>query len=124
MIEVGRHHGVGDLQVGQAEALPLPDNSADLIVSTMSFHHWQDQAGGVREVVRVLRDNGHFVLVDVRSPALLARFAPRRMLTSQARAQLLTGAGLEIELQRGLFWSRIVLLTVAVKRTPTRTDGD
>ena len=34
--------------VGQAESLPLPDASIDLALSTMSFHHWANQAQGVR----------------------------------------------------------------------------
>ena len=40
---------------GMAEALPLQDASVDLALSTTSFHHWQDQAAGIREIARVLR---------------------------------------------------------------------
>src|ERR1700690_1814843 len=38
-----------------AEHLPLENASVDLATSTTSFHHWSDQAQGVREAVRVLR---------------------------------------------------------------------
>ncbi len=41
-----------------AEALPLQDASVDLALSTFSFHHWQDQAAGLREIARVLRPGG------------------------------------------------------------------
>ena len=49
----------------RAEELPFPDGSFDLVVSTMSFHHWQDQRRGLAEVRRVLVPSGVFVLTDV-----------------------------------------------------------
>jgi ubiquinone/menaquinone biosynthesis C-methylase UbiE len=49
----------------RAEDLPLPDGSFDLVVSTMSFHHWQDQQRGLNEVRRVLVPDGVFILTDV-----------------------------------------------------------
>jgi len=48
-----------------AEQLPLADGSVDLATSTTSFHHWSDQAQGVREAVRVLRAGGLFILADM-----------------------------------------------------------
>jgi len=48
-----------------AEHLPLENGSVDLVTSTVSFHHWSDQAQGVREAVRVLRPGGRFVLADM-----------------------------------------------------------
>lgn len=44
--------------VGKAEALPLPDNSVDLLVSRGSIFFWTDPAQGLREVRRVLRPGG------------------------------------------------------------------
>ncbi len=58
----------GEFYVASAESLPLPDASVDLVLSTMSFHHWQDQAQGVREVARVLRPGGRFYLADTCPP--------------------------------------------------------
>ena len=37
----------------------------DLVVSTMSFHHWADQRRGLREARRALTPDGRFVLTDV-----------------------------------------------------------
>jgi ubiquinone/menaquinone biosynthesis C-methylase UbiE len=54
--------------VGAAETLPAPDASVDLALSTASFHHWQDQAAGLRQVARVLRPGGVFVLGDLVFP--------------------------------------------------------
>jgi Methyltransferase domain len=34
---------------GQAEQLPLADETFDLVVSTTSFDHWQDQRAGLAE---------------------------------------------------------------------------
>jgi len=53
-----------------AAALPLEPESADAAFSTMSFHHWGNQALGIREVARVLRAGGIFVLADVYIPLL------------------------------------------------------
>ena len=43
---------------------PFEDGSFDLAVSTMSFHHWADQAKGLAEIARVLRPGGAFLLAD------------------------------------------------------------
>ena len=50
---------------GAGRALPLENDSVDLATSTTSFHHWSDQAQGVREAVRVLRRGGLFILADM-----------------------------------------------------------
>ena len=47
-----------------AEHFPLKATSVDLVTTTMSFHHWSDQAQGVSETCRVLRQGGFFVLAD------------------------------------------------------------
>jgi ubiquinone/menaquinone biosynthesis C-methylase UbiE len=63
MVRMARRQGL-EAAVGSAEALPLPDGSFDLAVTTMSFHHWGDQASGLAEVRRVLSPGGHLLLVD------------------------------------------------------------
>lgn len=50
---------------GTVEQLPLPDGHFDLIVSSLSFHHWADQRRGLVEAGRVLAPDGFFVLVDL-----------------------------------------------------------
>ena len=50
---------------GSAERLPLPDDHFDLVVSSLSFHHWSDQRRGLVEARRVLSADGFFVLVDL-----------------------------------------------------------
>jgi ubiquinone/menaquinone biosynthesis C-methylase UbiE len=65
------------LQVSSADALPLEDASCDVVVSTVSFHHWSDQAAGLREVARVLRPGGRVVLVDFVTGGALAPLTRR-----------------------------------------------
>jgi ubiquinone/menaquinone biosynthesis C-methylase UbiE len=49
-------------QSGSGEAIPLPDDSVDLIFMSMSFHHFKDQKLAARECRRVLRDGGVAIL--------------------------------------------------------------
>jgi len=58
----------GTFYISMAESLPLPDASVDLVLSTASFHHWADQAEGVRQVARALRAGGYFCLADIVPP--------------------------------------------------------
>jgi ubiquinone/menaquinone biosynthesis C-methylase UbiE len=48
-----------------AEHLPLKNDTVDLVTSTTSFHHWSNQAEGVREAVMVLRQEDLFILADL-----------------------------------------------------------
>jgi ubiquinone/menaquinone biosynthesis C-methylase UbiE len=50
--------------IAGAEKLPFSDAHFDLVVTTVSFHHWADQQQGLHEVRRVLRNGGLFVLTD------------------------------------------------------------
>lgn len=55
-----------DFRTGDAEATPFADGSLDLVVSTLSLHHWSDPAAVLREVARILRPGGAFVIFDLR----------------------------------------------------------
>jgi len=59
-----------------AERLSFADAGFDLILSTNSFHHWEDKAMGIAEIARVLRSGGHLVLADPSRSAGYAR-SPR-----------------------------------------------
>ena len=48
-----------------AEHLPFEGGEFDLVTSTVSFHHWQDQQEGLNEIGRVLAPRGSVVLVDM-----------------------------------------------------------
>lgn len=100
---------------GLAEALPLPDASVDLVFSTISSHHWHDQAIGVREIARVLRPGGHFILADFVWPRGLA-WLPLHGTgqSASARQRHFTAAGLSIERQQTIVYP-LILATLAVR---------
>jgi ubiquinone/menaquinone biosynthesis C-methylase UbiE len=49
-------------------SLAFPDRSFDLVVSTMSMHHWADPGAGLPDIGRVLRP-GARALVWTSGPA-------------------------------------------------------
>ena len=90
--------------LGSAEALPLLDYSVDLALSTLSFHHWQDHAAALSEIVRVLRPGGYFILVDVSAPQWLGQIVKHATgLSQQSIYHLFQNAGFQIEGQQPLF---------------------
>jgi ubiquinone/menaquinone biosynthesis C-methylase UbiE len=54
-------------RVGDVAALPFAHNSVDLVVSTLSLHHWDDPAAGLNEIVRVLAPGGQAWIYDFRT---------------------------------------------------------
>jgi ubiquinone/menaquinone biosynthesis C-methylase UbiE len=64
--------------VGDVAHLPYPDDTFDLVVSSMSQHHWADVRGAVREVRRVLRPGGQAWIYDARIALHRATAAARR----------------------------------------------
>jgi ubiquinone/menaquinone biosynthesis C-methylase UbiE len=56
--------GTIGFQQGMAEELPFPDDSFDLVFSTMTFHHWNDQGRGIAEIARVLTPRGRWLLAE------------------------------------------------------------
>jgi ubiquinone/menaquinone biosynthesis C-methylase UbiE len=52
-------------QQATAEALPFHDSQFDLVFSTLTFHHWEDQAKGIREISRVLAPGGRWLVADL-----------------------------------------------------------
>ena len=50
---------------GNAEELPFLDNSFDILFSRLAFHHFTDIESIFREMVRVLKPGGKFVLIDM-----------------------------------------------------------
>jgi ubiquinone/menaquinone biosynthesis C-methylase UbiE len=51
-----------------ATALPIASRSADVVTSRLAAHHFADAAGAFREITRIMRPGGLFVLVDNYAP--------------------------------------------------------
>ncbi len=68
MVEIARRrsHEFANVEfvVGGAEQLPFPDASFDRVWTIHAFHHWEDQAAGIAETLRVLRPNGRFLVIE------------------------------------------------------------
>lgn len=82
MISVARQKSLDkgltiDFRVGAIEALPFPDESFDVVTSSLMMHHLPEhlQVKGVAEIYRVLRPGGRLLVADFRRPnaSLLSR---------------------------------------------------
>ncbi len=83
------HHGLEiEFDEGMSTALPYPDASFDLVVSTLFFHHLADDAKRetATELVRVLRPGGRIVVGDLGRPQ-----DPLMRAVVRATVQLLDG---------------------------------
>ena len=98
--EAARLNSKGNFKVGFAENIPLPDASADIIVSSLSFHHWADQQKGIYEIARILRPNGLFCLAD--HSLSIAKHFGENVKTSKEKKEMMANAGLEVRQQRGM----------------------
>jgi ubiquinone/menaquinone biosynthesis C-methylase UbiE len=100
MVEAARRQDIAgaELLVGDAQRLPFADGSVDLVVTTMSFHHWRDQPAGLREVRRVLRPSACVLIADITLqwwmiPFAVVSGARRRVHTLAEFQRLFTDAG-------------------------------
>jgi ubiquinone/menaquinone biosynthesis C-methylase UbiE len=83
------------VEEGDVTRLPFPDNAFDVVVSSISLHHWDDVAAAAPELARVLRPGGRVHIYDF-------PFAPVEELGAAA-------------------WTRSVLCGQPPERTPFRT---
>ncbi|MBF6301703.1 class I SAM-dependent methyltransferase [Nocardia amamiensis] len=78
MIEIAERTlaGRAEFSVGDVGALPYPDDSFDLVVSSLSLHEWPEVDRAIAELARVLRPGGTVAIYDFRfvpaAPALSA----------------------------------------------------
>lgn len=66
----GARRGLASLGIkeGVAEALPFEDRRFDWVVTRLSAHHWSDVPKALREVRRVLKDDGALTIIDILAP--------------------------------------------------------
>jgi ubiquinone/menaquinone biosynthesis C-methylase UbiE len=63
--------------VADVADLPYPEDTFDLIVSTLSQHHWADVSAGMRELLRVGKPTGQIWIYDIRFALRRAEAATR-----------------------------------------------
>jgi len=113
---------------GDAQRLPFADGTVDFAVSSLSLHHWVDPRVAFREVHRILKPGGQFLLFDLRrdgprffyyalklGQALLAPRAIRctngavgsfwsSYTPAELKEVLITAPWQELQIQSGLGW--------------------
>jgi len=116
-----------------ASALPFADAAFDVVTCRLAAHHFADTAAAFREVARVLRPGGRFVLVDNYAPdeggldafinelETLRDASHIRNHTIAGWRGLLEGAGLRTSVESDLMMTK--LTTEAwLERSQTPTD--
>jgi len=102
--------GLDNLAVrqGSADRLDFPDASFDLVCTRFSVHHWRNVPQALREILRVLKPGGRFIVIDTAAPAdvladtyvqaieLLRDTSHVRNISLQSWRKLLRQAGFEI----------------------------
>lgn len=51
--------------LGDAREMPFLENSFDIVISRLAFHHFPDTKGPFEEMLRVLKPGGKLVLIDM-----------------------------------------------------------
>jgi SAM-dependent methyltransferase len=106
--------------VGDVASLAFPDRSFDLVVSTLSMHHWADPSAGLAEIGRVLRPGGRALVWDLRPGVRPHPFGPRHAHMPDP-VEHLQGAPLQLVTATPWRWPWRFALT---QRTElTRADG-
>ena len=110
--EASRLNPTATFKVAQGEAIPFPDQSIDVVMSSLSFHHWVDHQKAVHEIARVLRPGGVFCLAD--HIFLLSKLWGEKVKSRQEIRTLMLNAGLTVRRHKGM-GIRFVLITLAQK---------
>jgi ubiquinone/menaquinone biosynthesis C-methylase UbiE len=105
--------GRAEARVGDVTELPFPDRHFDLIVSSLSLHHWDRPDVAIAELGRVIRPGGRLCIYDF-------GFAPFDTLVTEARNRsLFTGA----PPQRAPIRARILFFPRCHKHVMTAAAG-
>lgn len=64
---VAKAHSRATFDVASITQIPYPDNSFDVVTSSLVYHHLSqtEKVTGLQEVVRVLKPNGRLLIVDL-----------------------------------------------------------
>jgi len=54
-----------EYRIGEAERLPIPDETVDYVFANMFLHHVESPAAAIKEMVRILKPGGRMVITDL-----------------------------------------------------------
>ncbi len=121
-VEVSRKNNIVDIESGKmniihasVDSLPFENNSFDIIYTIESFYFWSDPVENLKEVRRVLAENGVFLIVaDIYGDAELSQESRENVRkyklfnpTADEFRKLLTDAGfsnVKIHTKEGTTW--------------------
>lgn len=115
--------------VGDAESLPYPDNTFDLVLCNSVLHWFRNRNAAVREIARVLRPGGQVAVICAAAPGftewLELMHGLMRTVTGRASSQPLPQLPTAAEVA-GLFRTNGLLLQFLSNPTQTQriTDPD
>lgn len=66
-----------EFKLGKAENIPFPSSFFDIVLAVMTFHHLESLEKSLKEIARVLKNNGKLIIVDWNPKA--ANFTPHPM---------------------------------------------
>lgn len=96
-------------QVANVTSLPFADDSFDLVVSSLSLHHWDEPEAAVPELARVLRPGGRVHIYDF-------PFAPFDRLSRAARdGSVLSGHSQRVPIRTGVAFLRCERYVMSAK---------
>lgn len=79
MLEIGKEEAkklnISNMhfEIGNAENLPYPDESFDVVISRLAFHHFTDIKIPFSEMHRVLKPKGQLVIIDMEAAEVEVR---------------------------------------------------
>lgn len=110
--------GLGPVEQGDICAMPFADDSFDLVLATDVVEHVEDDAGALREIVRVLRPGGTLLLTV---PAFNLLWGLQDRVSKHKRryrlkplAEQLTVAGLRV--QHAYYFNYLLFLPILMAR--------
>jgi ubiquinone/menaquinone biosynthesis C-methylase UbiE len=107
---------------GNAQDIPVPDESVDMVLNIESSHCYSDFPRFLREVDRVLVPGGHFLYADIRTRSDVAEW---QMQLTEAPLTMLAEHDIAAEVVRGLekSWSSPEMHDRINRRTPALLRG-
>jgi ubiquinone/menaquinone biosynthesis C-methylase UbiE len=82
--------GLDNVEFKKADVagLPFNDREFDLVISTLSFHHWKDTQEALDEIYRVLNEKGEAWIYDIPKKMSMERFVRLKKKYGTIRAWL------------------------------------